>query len=142
MSPPFLGVPQIWRSRSGYKSIAVSFAISSFALACLPIGTQSSAATKPCSFSGFSAGFSVHLINSLPGTLEKLRHSAFQSTRRFGVSCLRDTATVTVDTAYMRLSGVGESELSVTNRKKISVIRKILKHVDDHTPEPPKGHSC
>ena len=25
MSPPFLGVPQIWRSRSGYKSIAVSF---------------------------------------------------------------------------------------------------------------------
>ena len=38
VSPPFLGVPQIWRSRSGYKSIAVSFAItgSSFALACLP----------------------------------------------------------------------------------------------------------
>ena len=25
VSPPFLGVPQIWRSRSGYKSIAVSF---------------------------------------------------------------------------------------------------------------------
>ena len=25
MSPPFLGVPQIWRSRSCYKSIAVSF---------------------------------------------------------------------------------------------------------------------
>ena len=25
VSPPFRGVPQIWRSRSGYKSIAVSF---------------------------------------------------------------------------------------------------------------------
>ena len=25
VSPPFLGVPQIWRSRSSYKSIAVSF---------------------------------------------------------------------------------------------------------------------
>ena len=25
VSPPFLGVPQIWRSQSGYKSIAVSF---------------------------------------------------------------------------------------------------------------------
>ena len=77
VSPPFLGVPQIWRSWISYKSIAVSFCNQLVCSRLLATQTRTSA-RKTLFFLRIFGAIFFSLINSLPGALEKLRQPHYR----------------------------------------------------------------